>query len=144
MSHERFSEIANWFQTLTPVTLESVGEMYASDAIFIDPFNHLKGIKSVRAVYQHMFDTLSNPRFVITKSVCMHDSGFMTWDFKFSLRTQEMSIAGCTQFELNKAGLITLHQDYWDPAQQIYEKIPVLGSVLRMLRRKLSLPASMV
>ena len=144
MSNERFSEIANWFQTLTPEALNSVGDIYASDAIFIDPFNQLKGIKAVRAVYQHMFDTLSNPRFVITNSVCQHHAGFMTWDFKFSLRAQEMSIAGCTQFELNDAGLITLHQDYWDPAQQIYEKIPVLGSVLRMLRRKLSLPSSVV
>lgn len=140
MSNARFSEIAEWFETLTPATLTSVGMIYAHDAVFIDPFNQLKGIQSVRAVYQHMFDTLVSPRFVITKSVVEAQSGFMTWDFVFERQGQSLSIAGCTHFELNEAGLITLHQDYWDPAQQLYERIPVLGGVLRMLRRKLALP----
>jgi len=140
MFNTRFIEIATWFQALTPESLDVVGEIYASDAVFIDPFNDLKGIASVRAVYQHMFDTLVRPRFVITKSVSVHQSGFMTWDFHFETRGQAMSISGSTHFELNDAGLITLHQDYWDPAQQLYEKIPVLGGVLRILRRKLALP----
>ena len=144
MSNDRFSEIAKWFETLSPTALASVGEIYASDAVFIDPFNELKGLASIRAVYQHMFDTLVRPRFVITKSVSTLQSGFMTWDFLFECRGQSMCISGCTQFELNAAGLITLHQDYWDPAQQIYEKIPLLGSVLRLLRRKLALPVQKI
>ena len=140
MSDVRFFEIAKWFETLSPKSLDSVGEIYASDAVFIDPFNEIKGVTLVRAVYQHMFDTLVDPRFVITKSVSAHQSGFMTWDFHFEIRGEAMCISGCTQFELNDAGLITLHQDYWDPSQQIYERIPLLGSVLRWLRRKLALP----
>jgi hypothetical protein len=35
--------------------------------------------------------------------------------------------------------LIAIHRDYWDAAQELYEKIPVLGAVLRGLRRKLSI-----
>jgi hypothetical protein len=38
--------------------------------------------------------------------------------------------------------LIVLHRDFWDAAQQVYEKIPLLGSVVRMIRRKLSLPTT--
>jgi len=138
----RFSEIAQWFQTLTPVSLEHVENIYASDAVFIDPFNHLKGLASVRAVYQHMFDTLEHPRFVVTTTVSNGHQAFMTWDFLFKCRGQAQQISGCTQFELNAQGLIVLHRDYWDAAQQVYEKIPVLGSVIRMIRRKLSLPAA--
>lgn len=137
----RFTEIAQWFQTLSPVSLEHVEAIYASDAIFIDPFNHLKGLASVRAVYQHMFDTLEHPRFVVTTTVSNGHQAFMTWDFLFKCRGQAQQISGCTQFELNAQGLIVLHRDYWDAAQQVYEKIPLLGSVTRMIRRKLSLPA---
>jgi steroid delta-isomerase len=64
----------------------------------------------------------------------------MTWDFHFTARAQPMTISGCTQFELNDQGLITLHRDYWDAAQQVYEKVPLLGAVLRLIRRKLALP----
>lgn len=138
----RFSDISHWFQTLTPESLERVGEMYAQDAVFVDPFNQLTGLASVRAVYQHMFDTLKQPRFVVTTFVERERDGFMTWDFLFECRGQAQQISGCTQFELNDQGLIVLHRDYWDAAQQVYEKIPLLGSVLRMIRRKLSLPTT--
>lgn len=140
MSNPRFAEIAEWFQDLSPQTLSSVGEIYAADTTFIDPFNQLKGIDAVRAVYQHMFDTLVHPRFLVTTTVAQAQIGFMTWDFNFQTRGQAMCITGCTQFVLNDAGLITLHQDFWDPSQQLYEKIPLLGGVLRLLRRKLALP----
>jgi len=138
----RFSEIAHWFQTLTPESLERVGEMYAHDAVFVDPFNQLTGLVSVRAVYQHMFDTLKQPRFVVTQTVERERDGFMTWDFLFECRGQAQQISGCTQFKLDDQGLIILHRDYWDAAQQVYEKIPLLGSVVRMIRRKLSLPTT--
>jgi steroid delta-isomerase len=136
----RYSDIAQWFQTLTPASLERVGDIYASDIVFIDPFNHLTGLPSVRAVYQHMFDTLESPRFVVTTTVSNEHQAFMTWDFLFKCRGQAQKISGCTQFELNDQGLIVLHRDYWDAAQQVYEKVPVLGAILRMIRRKLSLP----
>lgn len=138
----RFSEIAHWFQTLTPESLERVGEIYAQEAVFVDPFNQLTGLASVRAVYQHMFDTLKQPRFVVTTTVVSERHGFMTWDFLFECRGQAQQISGCTQFELNDQGLIILHRDYWDAAQQVYEKIPLLGAVIRMIRRKLSLPTT--
>lgn len=138
----RFSEIAHWFQTLTPESLERVGEIYAQEAMFVDPFNQLVGLASVRAVYQHMFDTLKQPRFVVTTTVESERHGFMTWDFLFECRGQAQQISGCTQFELNDQGLIVLHRDYWDAAQQVYEKIPLLGAVMRMIRRKLSLPTT--
>ncbi len=137
----RYSEIAQWFQTLTPASLERVQDIYASDAVFIDPFNHLNGLASVRAVYQHMFDTLEHPSFVVTTTVSNAHQGFMTWDFIFKCRGQAQKISGCTYFELNDQGLIILHRDYWDAAQQVYEKIPLLGSAMRMIRRKLSLSA---
>ena len=139
--HTRFSQIAEWFQTLSAASLDQIEGIYASDAVFIDPFNHLNGLASVRAVYQHMFDTLEHPRFVVTTTVSSGHQAFMTWDFLFKCRGQAQKISGCTQFELNDQGLIVLHRDYWDASQQVYEKIPLLGSVLRMLRRKLSLPA---
>jgi hypothetical protein len=138
----RYSEIAQWFQTLTPASHENVKDIYATDAVFIDPFNHLTGLASVRAVYQHMFDTLEHPHFVVTTTVSHERQAFMTWDFLFKYRGQAQKISGCTQFALNDQGLIVLHRDYWDAGQQVYEKVPVLGAVLRMVRRKLSLPTA--
>ena len=37
-------------------------------------------------------------------------------------------------------GRITLHRDYWDAAEELYEKLPVIGTLMRWLRRRLAAP----
>ena len=138
----RFREIADWFEQLSPETLNNIEQIYAPSTRFIDPFNDLHGCRDTRKVFQHMFDTLDGPRFVVTRIASNGLLGFMTWDFYFSFRGRAQSISGCTEFELNDEGLIVLHRDYWDAAAQVYEQIPLLGAIIRFLRRKLALPSS--
>lgn len=137
--HARFDELAEWFETLTPASLQGIASVYAPNATFRDPFNDLRGVTSVRQVYQHMFETLVEPRFVITSKLIESGNAFMTWRFLFTLRGKAYVIEGGTRFVLDEQGLIAMHRDYWDAAQELYEKIPVLGAVLRGLRRKLSI-----
>jgi hypothetical protein len=35
-------------------------------------------------------------------------------------------------------GLVTLHRDYWDAAEELYEKLPVVGSVMRWLKQRVN------
>ena len=35
-------------------------------------------------------------------------------------------------------GRIEAHRDYWDAAEELYEKLPVLGTLLRWLRGRMS------
>ena len=141
-SHARFDELARWFETLTPASLQSIEMIYAQTATFRDPFNQIAGVESIRRIYQHMFEQLGEPRFVITAKVVEAASAFMTWQFLFTLRGKAYAIEGGTHFSLDQQGLIVLHRDYWDAAQELYEKIPLLGAVLRLLRKKLSLQPS--
>ena len=139
---ERFQLIARWFEQLTSESLNEIESLYASRTRFVDPFNDLQGVALVRQVFEHMFKTLDQPRFVVTRMASTGPIGFMTWTFSFTCRGRDQIIEGCTQFELDADGLIVLHQDHWDAAAQVYEQIPLLGSVLRVLRRKLSLPGT--
>jgi len=31
---------------------------------------------------------------------------------------------------------VAVHRDYWDAAEELYEKLPVLGSLMRWLKRR--------
>ena len=134
----RFEHIMQWFETLTPDTLSRIASIYAEDASFRDPFNRMAGMAGVQQVYQHMFETLHDPRFVITERVVQSMQAYLSWDFNFSLRGQTMQIQGCTYFLLNTEGLIAVHRDYWDAAEELYEKLPVLGALMRFLKRRLA------
>ena len=138
----RFDELATWFETLTPTSLQNIDKIYAQSATFRDPFNQVSGVTLIQQIYQHMFEQLSEPRFVITGKLVEAAGAFMTWQFLFTLRGKDYVIEGGTHFRLDEQGLIVLHRDYWDAAQELYEKIPVLGTVLRLLRKKLSLPSA--
>ena len=34
-------------------------------------------------------------------------------------------------------GRIAYHRDYWDAAEEVYEKVPLLGGLLRRIKRRL-------
>lgn len=134
----RFREIADWFEHLTPETLEAIGDVYAKDSTFADPFNEVRGIDAVREIYLHMFATLDAPVFSVTDIVADGRQAFMTWSFDFRLSGKPHCIVGCTHFRLDDTGRIVMHRDYWDAAREVYEKVPLLGAVLRALRGRLA------
>jgi hypothetical protein len=38
------------------------------------------------------------------------------------------------------AGLVILHRDYWDAAEELLQKLPIVGAPIRWLRKKFALP----
>ena len=44
---------------------------------------------------------------------------------------------GGTHLVLNSSGHITSHRHYWDAAGELYEKLPVIGGLMRWLKRKI-------
>lgn len=139
MTH-RLVVIAQWFESLTPTTLATIGDVYAQHAHFKDPFNDLNGVEAIRGVYQHMFEGLDQARFKIGHVQCSGRHAFLVWRFLASWRGREIQINGSTHLTLDAAGLIADHRDYWDTGEELYEKIPVLAGVLRIIRNKLAAP----
>ncbi|MBL8508569.1 nuclear transport factor 2 family protein [Chitinimonas sp. JJ19] len=135
----RFEEIIRWFESLTPASLTAIASCYAPQARFKDPFNDVRGLPAIERIYQHMFETLEQPRFVVESCIAEAERAFVVWRFEFGLRGRAMVIRGGSQLELDSQGLIVLHHDYWDAAEQLYEHVPVLGAVLRMIKRRLAI-----
>jgi len=132
--------VVAFFETLTPATLPALASVYSDDARFVDPFNDVTGQRAIRAVFDHMFATLDEPRFEVLEAVTAGDQCFLVWNFHFRRRGRDAagSIHGASHLRFATDGRVTLHRDYWDAAQQVYESVPLLGAVMRWLRRRLS------
>jgi steroid Delta-isomerase len=134
-------------QFYTEITEQSVGlihELYAPDAYFKDPFNEVNGIKSIVAIFSHMFVQVKNPRFEVISSIQGEgenkDEAFLIWLFYWQQNSQgaySAPIRGSSHVKFNKDGQVIYHRDYWDAAEELYETLPVLGTVLRFLKKKL-------
>ncbi|WP_050476545.1 nuclear transport factor 2 family protein [Herbaspirillum rhizosphaerae] len=130
---ERLDLLLDWYCTLTRQSVRHIGQFYAPDVRFKDPFNDVQGIPAVMAVYEHMFDTTDNPRFVIDDRVVDGDQAFITWAFQFGLKGKPYVIVGGTHLKFNADGLVILHRDYWDAAEELLQKLPVVGGLIRWL-----------
>jgi hypothetical protein len=52
--------------------------------------------------------------------------------------TEEQCIRGATHICFATDGRVTMHRDYWDAAEELYEKLPLLGGLMRFLKRAAS------
>jgi len=128
-----------FFEQLQSEDLPRLGRFYAADTRFKDPFNEVVGVEAVAGIFHHMFDSLDEPRFVVRDVIVQGDQAFLSWDFLFRMRRfnrAEQCIRGGSHLRFGPDGLITEHRDYWDAAEELYEKLPVVGGLMRWLKKK--------
>lgn len=133
-----------FFETLSRERLADVASIYAPRARFVDPFSDLQGQEAIAAVFAHMFEQLEDPRFAVREAFGDSAQAFVAWDFDFAAAGggRQRRIHGSTHFRFDADGRIELHRDYWDAAGELYETLPLLGAVMRWLRRRLATPVS--
>lgn len=135
MSHAdpRAAALIAHYEALRSDGLDALIALYAADCRFKDPFNEVSGRAAVRRIFEHMFETVDAPRFVVNEVLVEGDQCFLGWDF----HAGDFVIRGASHLRFDAAGLVTSHRDYWDAAEELYEKLPVLGALMRLLKRKL-------
>jgi hypothetical protein len=128
-----------FFETLAPASVQDFSRFYTADAYFKDPFNEVTGLAEIQRVFSHMYVALENPRFVITGRIVEGDQCFLTWDFLFAFKPfqkgVQQTVRGSSHLRLSPDGRVQFHRDYWDTAEELYQKVPVLGGLVRWLTR---------
>jgi steroid delta-isomerase len=130
--------VVQFYETLDRAALVRLEALYEEDAFFKDPFNEVHGVPAIRRIFEHMFLQVDAPRFVVTSSVGQGDQAFLVWEMHFRMKrhaTREQCIRGATHLRFGPSGMIEHHRDYWDVAEELYEKLPLLGSLMRWLKR---------
>jgi hypothetical protein len=130
--------IATLFETFAPADVQRLGEYYRDDALFKDPFHEVRGLREIQGIFAAMFETMEDPRFAVTQRLKNGNEIVLLWRLAFRLRGAPQSLDGASHLRLDSQGLIAWHRDYWDPAEGIYEKLPVLGALMRWVRRRVA------
>ena len=134
------TRLARYFESINPQSVVDVSDYYAASARFKDPFNDVTGIAAIQQIFAHMFQALEKPHFVVTTQVVQGLQCFMTWEFRFGFKNfkkgEKQVILGTTHLVFSDSGLVTLHRDYWDAAEELYEKLPLVGGLMRWLKAR--------
>jgi hypothetical protein len=138
--HAAVERIVRLFETLTPQHVAHLGDYYAADATFKDPFNEVQGVAAIQHIFRHMYVALDQPHFVITGRIVDGAQCFLTWEFRFRFKRFDtvtlQTVRGGSHLGLAGDGRIQMHRDYWDAAEELYEKLPLLGGLMRWLKKR--------
>jgi hypothetical protein len=112
---------------------------YRHDARFRDPFNHVSSLDGIKRIFSHMFTQVRDPAFRVTKVIIGEGDAILFWTFHFRFKSlgckTAQALEGVTHLAFDSDGLVTLHRDYWDAAEELYSRLPVIGSLMRGLQR---------
>lgn len=132
--------VVQFYESIQPGSLGELGQIYAAEARFKDPFNEVQGLSAIARIFAHMFEQVSEPRFTVREVLRDGAGALLIWDFDFCFKAplagRQVRVRGCTHLRFDASGLIDLHRDYWDTAEELYERIPILGSLMRHLRQR--------
>lgn len=138
----RLDPLLAWYAGLRRETLGELTQFYTPDARFRDPFNAVRGHAGIRRVFDHMFDTTEDPRFVIVSRAQQGRAAFATWRFHFGLRGRPCEVEGASHLLFAEDGRVREHRDYWDAAEELFQKLPVVGPPVRWLRGRFRTPGT--
>lgn len=138
--------LIDFFHGLSPQSVARFPEFYSADAYFKDPFNEVRGVAAVQQIFTHMFEQVGEPRFVVGEKVVDDGGAMLIWTFTFRVtrwgKGEIQVIRGVSHLKFDASGKVNYHRDYWDAAEELYMKLPVLGMLMRGLRRALAAPVA--
>jgi steroid Delta-isomerase len=134
------TRLIKFFENISLQDCSRKAEIYSEDATFKDPFNQVVGVEKIAPIYAEMFEVMHDPRFRIATAVKQGNNAFLTWDYTFRLKKFQPEVTqhihGASHFVLAGDGRIAVHRDYWDPAESLYAKLPIIGALMRFLQKK--------
>ncbi|MEI7783340.1 MAG: nuclear transport factor 2 family protein [Betaproteobacteria bacterium] len=137
---ERVQTLVRFFEQLQRSDLPQLAQLYAAQAYFKDPFNEVRGWAQIERIFEHMYEALDQPHFVVTDQILQGRQCFLVWEFRFRFkrfdRSRWQTVRGSSHLRFDEQGLVEFHRDYWDAAEELYEKIPGIAALMRWLRRQ--------
>jgi hypothetical protein len=119
------SEVAEatqaWADAFTQLQPGRYGPLLAladRDIRFCDPFNDVRGHAAFQAIFDDMYETCLDPRFVVTDVAASNQAGYIRWVFHFRPKAlkkgPEWRVDGMSEIHVGADGKITAHLDHWD------------------------------
>ena len=131
---------ARFWEALSADTLDGLADVMAPGVRFRDPFNDVRGIARVREVFAETYRRLQDVEVRVTDVAAGREACYLRWSFAYRIgrSRRHWQLAGLTEVRFDDDGRVTAHIDHWDAASQVYEKLPVIGGMLRLLRARIA------
>lgn len=120
---------------------ENVSQVYAERVYFRDAFKHFESAEDIREYLLHGLSALNAAEFDFRRIIRSGDEFYIDWIMRLDFNktpegTWEESM-GMTHMRFNSEGKVIFHQDYWDPTDIVYQRIPIAKQLINFVKKKM-------
>ncbi|WP_206202645.1 nuclear transport factor 2 family protein [Thioalkalivibrio sp. XN279] len=126
------------YQVLDRDHLHLLDAVYAPQVVFEDPLHRIEGLDALRDYFARMYQGVESIRFDFGTVLHTADEAMLTWTMHMRHRRlrpgESLALPGATHVRFGDQ--VHYHRDYFDAGALLYERLPLLGSVVRAVRSR--------
>ena len=120
---------------------ENLTKVYAEKTYFRDAFKQFESAEAIREYMLEGLKPLEGAEFVFNRLARSGCDFYIDWTMRLDFKktptgTWEESI-GMTHMRFNGDGMVIFHQDYWDPTDIVYRRIPIAKQLIAYVKSKM-------
>lgn len=132
-----------FFQKLDKNHMNLVDQFYDKNVVFQDPVHQLRGSAAVRSYYEGLYKNVDEILFEYGKELEDKDTVVLSW--RMHLKTpaidsgKELTVDGTSVITFGgPEGKAINHRDYFDMGEFVYERVPILKSLIRYIKGRMA------
>jgi len=130
-------QFVNYFENLDPNSIDGLDSFYAVNVHFQDPVHEISGLDSLKAYFNKLNKNLNAGSFSFVSVDTVTNKCFLQWEMTLSLKKPRKTVRVNGISVLTFEDKITIHRDYFDLGEMIYEHIPLVGGLVRFIKKKI-------
>lgn len=140
---QALARFAQFFSSFAPDRVDKlVPQTYAEDVYFNDTLKAIEGRDALSHYLRESAEAVDACRVEIHETTrTANDEHLVRWSmmirFKKFRRGVDTWTVGMSHLRFDAEGRVVYHQDYWNAADGLFQHIPVLGTLINAIKRRL-------
>ena len=129
------------YNLLNATNLKLLGDIYHEDVVFVDPVHKIEGLAKLAEYFEGLYQNMNHCEFNVVNSLSSGQQAAIYWDMSFShkkIKSGETIVVEGHSLLKEQQGKVIYQRDYFDVSSMVYEHVPLLGSVIRAIKQKIS------
>ncbi|MFZ4405098.1 MAG: nuclear transport factor 2 family protein [Pseudobdellovibrionaceae bacterium] len=135
-------KITDTFNGFNGLNLDRLDQFYDPKVVFTDPVTQIQGLPNLKKYYTHAYRKVISIRFEFSDILQEGCDYSAPWTMHLAVKGlnagQEFNVSGLSHLKFNDKGLVVYHRDYVDLGEMVYERLPLLGALIRKLKKLLA------
>lgn len=127
-----------YFEEIKPESINDLNDIYAESIIFKDPIHEISGLDSLKSYFERLNSNLQSGKFEFSSVDMTEKKCHLQWRMVLQLKKprKKIQVRGISVLTYDEK--VILQEDYFDMGELAYEHIPLMGGIIRSIKKKMS------